>query len=216
MPRPESRPIMHFTHVRHLPSIVRDGVLADSVVGDRLVHEVGDRDIKAQRRKHRVTCGPGGHPCDYAPFYFGPRSPMLFRIGRGSVPQYRDGQDPLVYLVTTIGDVVRAGLPWVFSDGNCGALLTRYYDDLALLDTTVDWPLLEQTMWNSTAADPNRPTRRAAEFLVHRALPWNLVRRLVVRNAATARAVRAVITDAPHRPTVVVRPGWYYDGAKFR
>src|SRR5689334_2142065 len=94
---PEDRRILHFTHLRHLPTILSEGALyADSVVGARLTHEVGDRGIKANRRELEVTCGPGGHPCDYVPFYFAPRSPMLFKIAIGGVPHYQEGQDPLV------------------------------------------------------------------------------------------------------------------------
>ena len=137
-PPPESRPIMHFTHMDHLPEIIEGGYLyADSLVGNRLRREVGDRGIKGNRRVYEVTCGPRGHPCDYVPFYFAPRSPMLYKIAIGGVEQYQDGQDPLVYLLTTIGSVLDRNLPWVFSNGNCGSYLTEYFDDLALLNTEV-------------------------------------------------------------------------------
>jgi len=77
---------------------------------------------------------------------------MLFRIARGGVAHYQDGQTPLVYLVTTIEDVQRAGLQWVFSNGNCGAT-TECFNDLRLLDSVVDWDLQEAVMWNDTADD---------------------------------------------------------------
>lgn len=212
---PHERPILHFTHVEHLPDMIRDGVRADALVGGRLRREVGDRGVKDNRRRLVVTCGPGGHPCDYVPFYFAPRSPMLYKIAIGGVPQYQDGQDPLVYLVSTIGVVVAAGLPWVFSDGNCGAYLTEYYDDLALLDSKVDWALQRASMWSNTADDPTRVTRRAAEFLVHRIFPWTLVRGLVTRSEATAERVRALL-PASEPIEVLVRPSWYYNGARYQ
>lgn len=125
LPSPKDRAILHFTHLRHLGTIITGGsILADALVGNRLQHEVGDLGIKANRRTFPVTCGPGGYPCDYVPFYFAPCSPMLYKIAVGGVPHYQDGQDPLVYLVSRIGDVVDASLNWVFSDGNCGAVLT--------------------------------------------------------------------------------------------
>lgn len=64
---------------------------------------------------------------------------MLYRIARGGVAQYQHGQTALVYLVTTIDDVHRSGLRWVFSNGNCGALTTEHFNDLQLLDVKVDW-----------------------------------------------------------------------------
>ena len=88
MPRPVPTRLYHFTHVSHLATIVRDGLLCDAQahVGDRLRIEVGNREIKTQRRQRPVLCGPGGVVADYVPFYFAPRSPMLYAIKGGNVP----------------------------------------------------------------------------------------------------------------------------------
>lgn len=141
---------------------------------------------------------------------------MLYRIALGGVEQYSDGQDPLVYLVTTIGYVVDAGLPWVFTDGNCAASWVDYYDDLSELDHVVDWTLMRATMWSNTADDPNRAARRAAEFLVHERLPIGLVRQFVTRTQDTRVEVEALLGEADLRIPVVVRPAWYYSGSRFR
>jgi len=180
-----------------------------------LLHEIGDPGIKGARRRLPVTCGPGGCPCDYVPFYFASRSPMLYRIAKGGVEHYHDGQEPLVYLVSTIGAVIDAGARWVFSDGNCGAELTAYYDNLDELDHRVDWPLQQARQWSDTADDPQRATRRAAEFLVYQLMPWNLVLWLVVRSEAAAVAVRAVLSATGQRQKVYVRPQWYYIGTGY-
>lgn len=214
---PLDRDILHVTHARHLSSILTDGGLsADAIVGDRLQYEIGDRGIKADRRAREVTCGPGGHPSDYVPFYFVPRSPMLYKIAVGGVPHYQDGQDSLLYFRSTIGDVVSAGLPWVFSNGNCGAILTEYFDDITLLDDKIDWPLQYAKMWNSTADDPTRATRRAAEFLVHSVMPWGLVREVVARTVEVGEFARRLLAVSGCTLPVTVRPDWYYQGSRFR
>jgi len=214
---PEKRFIMHFTHIDNLRPVLADGILyPDALVGDRLTTEVGDRDIKAARRRNAVTCEPGGCPADYVPFYFAPRSPMLYRIARGGVAHYQDGQTSLVYLVTTIQDVRRARLPWVFSNGNCGAPTTEYFNDLHLLDTKIDWELQEAVMWTSTPEDPNRATRRAAEFLVYGRLPWHVIRWVVARTTAAATAASDILKQAGSSQQVLVRPRWYYNGRKYR
>ena len=216
LPPPDERSIYHFTHVNHLPSVIDGGaLLADAVVGCQLEVEVGERRIKAARRRLQVTRPPGGHPCDYVPFYFAPRSPMLYKIARGGVDQYQDGQDPLFYLVSSIGAVREAGCSWLFSDGNCGATLTAYYDDLDRIDSAVDWPLQEQTMWRDTPEDPTRATRRAAEFLVHERVPWSVIHLLAVRTEATRTTVQTILDERGQSPPVTVRPGWYYNGAKY-
>jgi hypothetical protein len=128
--------------------------------------EAADLGIKASRRKIRITLAPYGCVADYVPFYFAPRSPMLFKLARGYVSTYTDGRDPLIYLVSTVEVVVQAGLRYLFSDGNCAAAVTQISGDLALLDTMVDWDVMRSQMWNPTAEDPDRMRRRMAEFLV--------------------------------------------------
>lgn len=214
---PPDHAIMHFTHIDNLAHILKDGAIhSDARVGAKLVTEVGDRSIKAARRRNIVTCGPGGCPANYVPFYFAARSPMMYRIARGSVTHYHDGQSPLVYLVTTVGLVVESSARWVFSNGNCGSPTTEYFDDLELLDIKVDWDLMRARLWHDTADDPARATRRGAEFLVHEQVPWRLVRRVVARTPATAALARDTISRAGWRQPVSVAPGWYYVGAQYR
>lgn len=208
---------MHFTHIDNLDHILADGALyPDARVGDRMVTEVGDRSIKAVRRCNTVTCGPGGHPANYVPFYFAPRSPMLYRIARGSVAHYHDGQASLIYLVSTVGAVVEAGLRWIFSNGNCGSPTTGYFDSIALLDAEIDWTLMRAELWHNTADDPNRMTRRAAEFLVHERMPWSLISSVVARTSHMAALASDTISRAGTPRSVIVRPSWYYNGEQYR
>jgi len=62
--------------------------------------------IKDRRARKRVPAGPGGTVADYVPFYFAPRSPMLYAITRGLVPGYDGGQSSVVHLVTSTDAVV--------------------------------------------------------------------------------------------------------------
>ncbi len=103
MKRPVPTPLYHFTHVSHLASIVKDGLLSDTdaVRTGALIVEVGHAGIKERRRGRMVPIGPGGAVSDYVPFYFAPRSPMMYAIHRGNVPTYAElgtGIDSLVRL----------------------------------------------------------------------------------------------------------------------
>jgi hypothetical protein len=134
--------LFHFTHVKNLASIVRSGkLLSDSAAqaAGCISVEVGDRYVKSRRREMAVGVGTGGCPADYFPFYFAPRSPMLYVISKGQVPEYREGQDPLVYLVTDVASVIATGRPWAYSDGNCASVLTEYSTDLSDMASLVDW-----------------------------------------------------------------------------
>ena len=103
MKRPVPTPLYHFTHVSHLASIVKDGLVSDTdaVRTGALIVEVGHAGIKERRRGRMVPIGPGGAVSDYVPFYFAPRSPMMYAIHRGNVPTYGElgtGIDSLVRL----------------------------------------------------------------------------------------------------------------------
>jgi len=211
--RVNQHPIMHFTHVANLPGILAKGCLqADSLVcrDSCLTVEAADLDIKASRRRIAIPLPPYGSVADYIPFYFASRSPMLFKLARGGVPSYVEGQDPLVYLVTTVETVVDAGLPWLFSDGNCAASVTEIFDDLSVLDSVVDWEVMRARMWNNTADDPDRMRRRMAEFLVHERLPVSHLTHVVVRNSGMKANVEAILTEYQTQIRVLVRPGWYF------
>ncbi len=93
--RSADRLIMHFTHVRNLPGILATGyVHADNHVGERsrLAVEAADLEIKTSRRAIRIGLAPFGCVADYVPFYFAPRSPMLYKLAKGGVLTYT-GQD---------------------------------------------------------------------------------------------------------------------------
>jgi ssDNA thymidine ADP-ribosyltransferase, DarT len=171
---------------------------------------VGDRGVKAWRRTKRIRVGPGGIAADYVPFYFAPRSPMLFKIWRHGVEQYPEGrQEPLIYLVTALDAVERLGLPFVFSDGNCAKDITDVFDDLSDLDK-VDWLLMKQKMWNDTASDGDRMRRRMAEFLVYDRVPWSAFLGVGTMTGEVADRVRNILASFGLSGDVIVKRDWYY------
>jgi hypothetical protein len=211
--RPPAHLIMHFTHIRNLPGILGAGcVQSDSMVLRQSIGiiEAADPAIKERRRQVGIRLVPFGRVADYVPFYFAPRSPMLYKLARGSVPGYSDGQDPLVYLVGTVEAIAVAGLQYLFSDGNCAARVTQMFGDLRYLDDAVDWDLMRAKMWNDTADDPDRMRRRMAEFLVHERCPVRCLEEIVVRTPAMKRQTEAILAAHHVGLPVRVRTGWYF------
>lgn len=205
--------IMHFTHVRNLSGILAAGCLqADSVVNHQsdLQVEAADLEIKARRKAILIRLAPYGCVADYVPFYFAPRSPMLYKLAKGGVPTYTDGQDPLIYLVSTVETVAWAGLQCLFSDGNCATAVTQVSGDLTQLDSMVDWELMRAQRWNNTADDGDRMRRRMAEFLVHERLPTSCVAGIAVRTDAMKEQVDAILAAQGVSLPVRARSGWYF------
>ena len=102
---PPARPkIYHIVHVDRLPSILQDGCLwCDSEIarGNRQGTTIGLSKIK-QRRLDELTLRshPDLHVGDCVPFYFCPRSVMLYMIHRGNHPElsYHGGQGEILHL----------------------------------------------------------------------------------------------------------------------
>jgi ssDNA thymidine ADP-ribosyltransferase, DarT len=202
-------PIYHFTHGRNLASILADGELRPSATAATTV-DIADAKIKTSRESRIVTCGPGGLVGEYVPFYFAPRSPMLFRIQQGGVEGVDGDPRGLVYFATTTERLEAAGLRWVFTDGNAAAAVTRFFDDIDQLAEIVDWPLMAATYWSNTTEDGDRVRRRGAEFLVYGAVPLAVIDEIGVYDAAAQARAREILVEAGTVLTVNVRQEWYF------
>jgi hypothetical protein len=81
MPQPAHPKIYHIVHVDCLASIVADGGLdCDTVMAGRqnTGPKIGMEDIKQRRRGLPIDCRPGLCVGECVPFYFCPRSVMLY------------------------------------------------------------------------------------------------------------------------------------------
>lgn len=136
---------------------------------------------------------------------------MLLNLHTNRVEGYREGQAPLIYLVTSIPRVTEAQRPWVFSDGHGLAALTDFYDDAAKL-VEVDWALVSERYWADSPDDNDRKRRKQAEFLVWEHLPWTAIGGIGVLNGAVKARVEKILAEHPgvHAPRVRVRWNWYY------
>jgi hypothetical protein len=201
--------IYHFTHGKNLEAILAAGELRPSATAENVV-DIADAKIKNSRANRTVTCGPRGRVGDYVPFYFAPRSPMLFRIQQGGVEGVDAGPRGLVYFATTTERLDTAGLAWVFTDGNAAAAVTQFFDITALVADKIDWPLMQATHWNNTTEDGDRVRRRGAECLVHGAVPLDVIEEIGVYDAAAQTRATEILLAAGRDVTIAVRQDWYF------
>jgi hypothetical protein len=130
---PNPTPIYHITPIENLRMILETGELRAKRALDQ--EDTGYTNIAHQtiqdRRAHTpVPCGPRGVLHDYVPFYFAPRSPMLYSISRGYVAGFASGQQSIIHLVSTAQVVRASGLGFVFTDGHGIMAITDFYDNL--------------------------------------------------------------------------------------
>jgi len=188
---------MHGTN--HVPD---DGLLY------RTIHNV---DIQNERHVRPIPCGPGGTLHDYVPFYFGYLSPMLLQLKTNRVAGYNEGQQPLIYLVSTAQAVVTSNCRFVFSNGHGIAAFTQWFDDINHLGE-VGWKMVYQRYWSDQVNDMDRQRRKQAEFMVYQFCPWTLIQEIGVVNNSTKAQVNAILNnyDKSLRCPVNVRGKWYY------
>ena len=209
----EDRLIFHITHIDNLPAIIADGCLwsdhqALARTNRRTI--IGYETMKRRRlEESRVSCHPTTFVGQYVPFYFCPRSVMLYVINRrNSELTYHGGQDRIVHLVSKIGVAIHScpGRPWAFSDGNAGAQYARFCNDLTKFDEYVDENAVSAKYWN----DPTVKERKQAEFLMYESFPWASVLGIAAIRQDIANEVQQILLHADHQPWVAVEPQWYY------
>lgn len=195
----------HFTHLTNVDSIASVGALVCHSQG--ISHlDIADHEIKNSRLKRRIEL-PHPYPesvvGDHVPFYFAPRSPMLYRIAKE-----RHDQVSLVYFGVRLGDVT-SELTWCVSDGNARSALTEFCSSIDGLGTFVDFNALRIKSWPSTE-DPDRARRRQAELLVHGQLPTSLIRYVVCKSDETLAAASAALRTVGGMMQYQVEPRNYF------
>ena len=206
-------PIYHIVHVDRLPSIIADGQLwcdAEMVQRSGAGTTIGMNTIKKRRLEVLTLAShPQLHVGDCVPFYFCPRSVMLYVIHMANHHEldYRGGQEPIVHLEAdlrqTLAWASAHNRRWAFTTSNAGSGYFEDYANIAHLDK-IAWDAVRARDWQ------NCKDGKQAEFLVERSFPWDLVSRIGVRSPAIGAKVQYALRASRHRPTVAVKRDWYY------
>lgn len=212
---PDEPKIYHITHVDNLDRIIADGEL----VCDRAVLErggakqtIGMSAIKRRRLETlEVPCHPGTKVGDCVPFYFCPRSVMLYVISMANHQdlQYRGGQGPIVHLEADLQRVVDwaddNGVRWAFSLSNAGASYTEFRNHMEQL-TELDWTAIQSNDFRQ----PEVKERKQSEFLVHGRFPIDLIERVGVRSSGVRTQAAQAFSVMAQRPAIEIRGDWYF------
>ena len=213
MSAPAAPRIYHIVHVDRLASIVADGNLWCDV---EIVRRrppgtaIGMDDIKRRRlEKLYLNTHPDLHVGDCVPFYFCPRSVMLYVDPSGESSQFglcwRAGSNCSsgsgFEAVGRLGG--KHNLRWAFTLSNAGA---SYFEDRCHLTQLeeIDWEAVQAQDWQECKEG------KQAEFLIERRFPWRLVERIGIRSQRVLQQTTAVLRSIGHKPRVEIRDDWYY------
>jgi hypothetical protein len=213
MPIPAEPKIYRIVHVDRVPSIIADGWLwCDAEIIHRFPPgtTIGMNGIKQRRLNElTLTSHPDLHVGDCVPFYFCPRSIMLYLIHQANHPElvYRGGQGPIVHLEADLRQTVAwaemQGQRWAFTLSNAGAYYFEDRCDLTQLGE-IDWNAVEARKWQRCKEG------KQAEFLIECRFPWELISRIGARSQQVSRQVTTALQAAAHKPRVEIKPEWYY------
>ena len=214
---PAQPKIYHITHIDNLDQILSDQVLwSEAQCHARRIncHVVGMSEIKQRRLEEmEVRCHPGTRVGQYVPFYFCPRSIMLYLLHMGNHPSitYRGGQEPILHLEADLNRVVQWAnqhdLAWAFTDRNAGDRLVNFYNDLSDLDR-VNWTAVASINFRDMLVKVGKQ----AEFLMFRSFPWKLVDKIGVISEKRKDQVEQKLQnfELDEIPVVSVERSWYY------
>lgn len=211
---PTNPKIYHITHVNNLARIIAAGALWSDAKCAELgldCDKVGMSSIKQRRLALPVTCHPPTTVGQYVPFYFCPRSVMLFILHCGNHPEvtYRGGQHPIVHLEIDTQAMINWASAnhrkWAFTDRNAGAYYTQFYNDPAQL-SVINWNAVQAADFR----DSQIKDGKQAEFLCYESVPFGLVSKIGVHNEAIRQQVADVIGTSSHTPTIHIEKPWYF------
>lgn len=196
----------------HQHVLLYGGLWCDAEVVRRVAAgtTIGMNSIKQRRLiELALSSHPGLHAGDCVPFYFCPRSVMLYLPYQGNHPElgYRGGQGPIIHLEADLNGVVawtnQEGRRWASTLSNAGSRFFEDRNDLAHL-SEIDWNEVQARDWRQCKKG------KQAEFLLEHGFPWNLVEQIGVYSRAIYQRVANAMPTNGHRPPVAIRTDCYY------
>lgn len=218
LPVPDHPKIYHILHVDRLASIIECGYLySDKIVMQQGLAgtNIGMAGIKARRMQNELASHPGLHVGDCVPFYFCPRSVMLYMIYRENAElDYAGGQSNVVHLVADMHESIRWAtankLRWAFTLSNAGAC---YFEDRADVKALgeINWEAVRHDEWGFRGTDRALKEGKQAEFLVEQQFPWKLFSDIgIMTDQGLANKINGILQNAKHKPRLEYKPNWYY------
>ena len=196
------------THIDNIPHILKYGIVrADSPYRNQGYVSIGNPDLIQFRKSLNYK---GVNLSGYIPFYFGPRSPMLYVIQKGNELVKKRHPSEIVYLVISLNDIITNNLECVFTDGHAVDEISVKYgkEDLPNINKIIKREDVFAQFWNPTPQDPDRKRRKEAELLIRDDIPSQYINNYVVFNN---KAKQKLITFGIDDSLILIYPGYYYD-----
>ncbi|MEZ4850827.1 MAG: DUF4433 domain-containing protein [Bacteroidia bacterium] len=205
--------IFRIFHIDNLEFILRQNKLTtyNSPDADPDYRGIGEGELIGLRANHEITTDNSQQTycpsCNFLPFYFAPRSVMLYRIQSG----YKVAQIPqenIIHMVFKLEDIL-PDIEYLFTDGHGYARFTRWFDDVDFL-SELDWKTIPAKQWNDTEIDMDRQRRKQAEFWIKEEISLEKLIGIGVYNQAAFDIVTNLCQNYQRNIPVKVKNDYYY------
>jgi len=202
--------IFRITHRANVPWILQNGIHCRcSTVVDPEFISIGNPELIEKRRNRTVPIAPAGTLENYVPFYFTPKSPMLYNIRTGYGITKRPNED-IVILVSSLPAMKQHGVDYVFTDRHASLQTASFFCDEGDLDKAVDFPLLQSADFTRDAEHPGRFERYQAEALAYDFVPTGALLGLACYTSIIKHDLDVTRSGPGADVKIVVRADWYF------
>lgn len=199
--------LFRMTHVENIPHILQYGITHSTSLNFNPSYKpIGDNSLIVTR--NNFILNNGKHLGDYIPFYFGPRTPMLYVIQNGFNMVAPTFVENIVYCVTSVQKIIELQLDFVFTNGHAVDGFTTQFtsSDIEGIDSIIDWDAVNAKYWRSDT-DLDLKRRKEAEFLVHGDVATDAILGFIVFNQ---NAKDKMIVFGATAENILIKPEYYF------
>ena len=179
----DKTPIFHMTAIENLDSICKQQSLFafNKLINHSEFKSIANQDVQNRRREKQVQLSPFGTLHDYVPFYFAPRSPMLYANTKGSNLESLTEQEKIIYLTTDIQTILKNKLLYIFFEKPLVGLFARYWHN--------DYNNEKSPFWRQ------RKEIRQAEFLIFKKIELKYIQEIVTFDETSCDIVKSKLMN---------------------
>ncbi|EJL71281.1 type II toxin-antitoxin system toxin DNA ADP-ribosyl transferase DarT [Chryseobacterium populi] len=199
------------THISNLSLLLQNGIVnKHHPNASQNYVDIGNPEIIDVRSAMPVKISNYGMIGDYVPFYFTPKSMMLFNIITG----YRHplvlkrNRSEILVIRCLINDLATLS-QWFFTDGQGNDMASNHYNNLTNLEK-IDWQSIQNSDFSKTDGDYDRPRRYQAEFLIFEQVPLIKIESLNVYNKHSADIVTNILNQYNINLAVNIQPQYFF------
>lgn len=199
-------------HIQNLPHILQAGLCTKHHPdADLNFISIGNPQIITTRDETPVKIDGYGNVGDYVPFYFTPRSIMLYNIVTGYyAPVVPKVPREDILIIRCLAKQLIKSERFFFTNGQANDAITDHYNDLKH-GNEIDWKNIQAGNFSKSDGDFDRPRRYQAEFLVHHHVPVSFIESLNVYNNKAATFVQTELDKAgTANLPVLINPAYFF------